>query len=127
MTSHINAVFEITEWDEQPFDDGLDLAKLTKASVGKRYTGDIEGGSATEWLMAYQVDGSAVFVGLERIKGTVAGRRGSLVIQHVGTFADGAANAVLSVVSGTGKLIGAEGRGTLVADPSGRITLDIDF
>ena len=77
--------------------------------------------------MAYQADGSAVFVGLERIKGTVGGRRGSLVVQHVGTFADGAANAALSVVSGTGELIAVTGGGVLVADPSGRITLNIDL
>jgi hypothetical protein len=125
MTTQISATFEITEWDEQQFDEGLDLAKLTKASVGKKYAGDIEGGSVTEWLMAYQADGSAVFVGLERIKGAVGGRRGSLVVQHVGTFADGAANAALSVVSGTGELIAVTGDGVLVADPSGRITLHV--
>jgi hypothetical protein len=126
MTTRVSATFEITEWDERPFDEDLDLAKLTKASVGKKYAGDIEGGSVTEWLMAYQADGSAVFVGLERIKGTVGGRRGSLFVQHVGTFADGAANAVLSVVSGTGELIAVTGDGVLVADPSGRVTLNID-
>jgi hypothetical protein len=127
MTTRVSATFEITEWDERPFDEDPDLAKLTKASVGKKYAGDIEGGSVTEWLMAYQADGSAVFVGLERIKGTVGGRRGSLVVRHVGTFADGIANAALSVVSGTGELTAVTGDGVLVADPSGRITLNIDI
>ncbi len=56
MPTAINAVFEIKGWDEEPFDDADGLAKLTKASVTREYTGDVEGSSATEWLMAYQLD-----------------------------------------------------------------------
>ena len=77
--------------------------------------------------MAYHPDQTAVFVGLERIKGTIGGRRGSLVVQHVGTFADGAAKATLTVVSGTDELEGATGGGNLVADPGGRIALTLDL
>jgi len=127
MTSEISATFEIKAWDEQPFDEAVGVAKLTRASVAKEYAGDIEGSSATEWLMAYHPDKSAVFVGLERIKGTIGGLKGSLVLQHVGTFEDGAARATLSVVSGTDELKGATGGGELVADPSGRITLKVDL
>ena len=71
-------------------------------------------------------DKSAEFVGLERIKGTIDGRRGSLVLQHVGTFEDGAAKATLTVISGTDELKGATGTGEFVADPAGRITLTIE-
>jgi hypothetical protein len=125
MSSEINATFEIKGWDEQPFDEAIGVSKLTRASVVKEYTGDVEGTSATEWLMAYHPDKSAVFVGLERIKGTIGGHKGSLVLQHSGTFHDGAARATLTVVSGTDELKGAAGTGELVADPSGRITLTI--
>ena len=76
--------------------------------------------------MAYHPDKSADFVGLERIKGTIGGRRGSLVLQHVGTFEDGAAKATLTMISGTDELKGATGAGQFVADPSGRITLTIE-
>ena len=76
------------------------VSKLNKATGSKEYAGDIEGSSATEWLMAHHPDKSAVFVGLERIKGTIGGRHGSLVLQHVDTFTDGAAKATLTVVSG---------------------------
>ena len=126
MSSQITATFEIKGWDEQPFDEAVGVAKLTKATVAKEYAGDVEGTSATEWLMAYHPDKSAEFVGLERIKGTIDGRRGSLVLQHVGTFEDGAAKATLTVVSGTDELKGATGTGQFVADPAGRITLTID-
>ena len=126
MSSQISASFEIKGWDEQPFDEAVGVAKLTKAAVAKEYTGDVEGTSATEWLMAYHPDKSADFVGLERIKGTIDGRRGSLVLQHVGTFEDGAAKATLTVISGTDELKGATGTGQFVADPAGRITLTIE-
>ena len=126
MPSQISATFEIKGWDEQPFDEAVGVAKLTKATVAKEYSGDVEGTSATEWLMAYHPDKSAAFVGLERIKGTIDGRHGSLVLQHVGTFEDGAATATLTVVSGTDELKGATGTGQFVADPAGRITLTIE-
>jgi hypothetical protein len=126
MNSEISATFEIKGWDEQPFDEAVGVAKLTQASVAKEYAGDVEGTSATEWLMAYNPDKSAVFVGLERIKGTVGGRHGSLVLQHVGTFADGVAKATLTVVSGTDELKGAAGSGELIADPGGRISLTVE-
>jgi hypothetical protein len=77
--------------------------------------------------MAYHPDESAAFVGIERVKGTVGGHQGTLVLQHVGTFADGVAKATLTVVSGTDGLEGAAGDGEMVADPGGRIVLRIDL
>ena len=127
MDRHINSDFEVTNWDEAPFDEAVGVAKLTRASVSKKYHGDIDGTSATEWLMAYQPDKSAAFVGIERIKGTVGGRHGSMVVQHVGRFENGTATADLVVVSGTDELKGASGLGSLKADPAGSITLDLTF
>jgi hypothetical protein len=126
MTTHIEARFEISNWDETPFDDGVGVSKLTEALVGKKYSGDIDGTSTTKWLMAYAPDKTATYVGIERIKGTVGGKRGSLVLLHDGTFADGAATATMRVVSGTDELSGATGGGKFRADPAGAITLDLD-
>ncbi len=126
MSKKISASFEIKAWDEVTFDEGPDVAKLTRASVKKHYSGDITGTSATEWLMAYAADGSASFVGIERIKGTLGGLKGSLVLQHVGTFRDGAATASLTILSGTAQLERATGSGDFVADPQGSLTLSLD-
>ena len=71
MSRHIEATFEIASWDETPFQDSDDDAKLTEALVAKKYAGDIEGTSTTKWLMAYAPDKTATYVGIERIKGTV--------------------------------------------------------
>jgi len=129
MGTAVNATFAVGSWDESPFDETPGLPKLTRATVTKQFSGDINGQSATEWLMAYAADGSATFVGLERIRGTVGGRAGSCVIRHVGTFEDGAARAALTVVprSGTDELRSIAGPGTFVADPGGTVTLELTF
>jgi hypothetical protein len=121
----LQAKFEIAGWDEQPFDEGDGTAKLTEATVTKSYTGAIEGSSTTKWLMAYSPDGTATFVGLERIAGAVDGRTGTLVLQHIGQFANGAARAELTVVSGTAELASVTGSGDFLADPAGSVTLDL--
>ena len=125
MSRHIEARFEIANWDETPFDDN-EIPKLTEALVSKKYSGDIEGASTTKWLMAYAPDKTAAYVGIERIKGMVGDKRGTLVLLHDGTFEDGVATATLRVVSGTDDLAGATGTGKFRADPAGSITLDLD-
>ena len=121
----LTATFDVEAWDETPFDEGAEAAKLTQADVTKRYHGDIDATSETKWVMAYADADHATFVGVERITGSVGGRAGTLVLQHVGTFADGVATAELSVVegAGSGDLAEASGRGDLVADPAGKVTL----
>ena len=121
---HLDATFEIDGWDEQPFLE-WEGGKLTRASVATRYAGGIDGGSVLEYLMSYGPDGSVIFVGMERVNGTVGGRSGGLVLRHIGTFADGAAKSELTVVGGSGDFEGAGGTGSMVADPSGRVSLDL--
>jgi hypothetical protein len=129
MQAHVVAKFDVENWDESPFDDQGAGPKLTRALVFKRYTGDIEGTSTTEWLMAYAEDGSARFVGLERITGWVDGREGTLVLQHVGSYDGGAAKGSLDVVGGAGAggLDSAAGTGQFLADPGGSVDLNLTF
>src|SRR3984893_18849337 len=75
----ITASFQVTGWNEEPLDERNDAAKLTSARVTKSYSGEIDGDSVTEWLMAYTDDGAATFVGLERVTGLIAGRTGAFV------------------------------------------------
>lgn len=121
----LSAKIEIGSWDEKPFDEGDGLAKLTHAIVEKTYTGDITGTSVTQSVMAYKPDETASFVGIERIQGTVGEKKGSLVLQHLGTYEDGAAVATLTVLSGTGDLEGVSGTGDFRADPNPSLTLDL--
>ena len=105
------ATFEIRSWDEKQYGELEGTPKITRASVTKSYTGDIEGEGTLEYLMAYGRDGSASFVGIERVVGRVGDKQGSFVFQHVGTFEGGVARSVWSVVhnSGTGDLQGLRG------------------
>ncbi|HWD56053.1 MAG TPA: DUF3224 domain-containing protein [Acidimicrobiales bacterium] len=129
MHAHMEATFDVEKWDESPFDDQSDAPRLTRAVVIKQYSGDVEGSSITEWLMAYSEDGSAEFVGLERISGSINGRVGSLVLRHVGAYEDGAAKGDLDVVEGggSGALRSASGDGQFSADPGGSVQLDLAF
>jgi len=64
--------------------------------------------------MMYRADGSAAFVGLERIVGRIAGKAGSFVLQRTGVFEGGAAKESYFVIPGsaTGELRGLIGEGT---------------
>src|SRR6185369_17034663 len=82
MEKTATARFAIKSWDEKPYSEGPDQPKLTRASVTKTFTGDLAGEGKVEYLMAYASDGSATFVGLERITGELAGKAGSFVLQR---------------------------------------------
>ena len=86
-----NARFAIKSWDEKAYSEGQDLPRLTRASVTKRFSGDIEGEGQVEYLMMYRSDGSATFVGLERFIGRVGSRSGTFVLQRTGVFEGGQA------------------------------------
>jgi hypothetical protein len=114
MKKTANSRFSIKRWDEKPYSEGDGLPKMTRASVDKTFTGDIDGEGHVEYVMMYRSDGTAAFVGLERITGRIAGRNGSFVLQRTGVFEDGQARESYSVVtgSGTGELRGLRGEGT---------------
>jgi hypothetical protein len=125
------ATFKIKAWDETAFDDLEDAGKITRARVRKSFKGDIDGVSTLEYLMTYTADGSASFVGMERVSGRLGNRSGSFVLQHVGNFKDGVAKALLLVVPGsaTGELNGLRGEGSFALGHAKEydFTLDYDF
>jgi hypothetical protein len=110
-------MFTIKSWDEKPYNEASGLPKLTRASVTKTFTGDLEGDSQVEYLMAYRADGTASFVGLERVVGRLGGRSGSFVLQRTGSFDGSLAKESYAVVpgSGTGELATLRGEGSSAA------------
>jgi hypothetical protein len=107
------ARFAIKTWDEKPVSEGNNIPKLTRANVARTFTGDIEGEGHVEYVMMYRADGSATFVGLERVVGRIDNKTGTFVLQRIGTFENGEARESYSVVPGsaTGDLVGLKGDG----------------
>jgi hypothetical protein len=81
-------------------------------------------------LQALRPDGSATFVGHERVNATMAGRSGTFVFQDVGTLsAVGDVDGSWSVVpgSGTGQLIGLRGDGSFTANVGQSAAITVDY
>src|SRR6476469_3577617 len=131
MTTHATAEFEVKSWDENQALESKTGSKVTQASVTMALAGDLEGEGTVEWLMGYGDDGTAAFVGLERVVGKVGDREGTFVLQHTGTFDGKLAKADLSIVpgSGTGDLAGISGEGKLEAGfgDDGVRSLELDY
>ena len=89
--------------------DGVNLGRM---SLDKRFEGDLVGTSKGEMLTALTpVKGSAGYVAIERVTGTLHGRTGTFVFQHSGSMDRGAQQLSITVVpdSGTGELVGISG------------------
>ena len=86
---------------------------LGRLRIEKQFAGDLEGTSHGEMLSAAtSVEGSAGYVALERVTGTLHGRRGSFVLQHSGLLSRGVPQLTITVVpdSGTEELRGLAGQ-----------------
>jgi hypothetical protein len=121
--------FRITSFNEDAYEDRGDGAKLTHAWGDQAFSGDIEGDGQVHWLMSYRPDGTATYVGLQRIKGSVGGRRGSFVIDGSGEFDGAASRGRWSVVRGSGAdgLKDISGTGTFEAPGGPEATYDLDY
>jgi hypothetical protein len=108
-----SGTFEIEGWDEQAVHDRAGEVKLTRVSGVQRFTGDIEGDGTVEWLMCYAPDGTARFVGLQRIEGSIGARRGSFVVESSGDHDGASSKGTWTVIagSGAGDLAGISGEG----------------
>jgi hypothetical protein len=87
-------------------------AKLGRMSLDKQFHGDLSGAGKGEMLTAFtETEGSAGYVAIERVVGTLHGRSGGFVFQHTGTMDRGAQQLSISVVpdSGSGELTGLSG------------------
>jgi hypothetical protein len=104
-------------------------AMLARMSIDKQFYGDLEGTSAGEMLSAGTVTkGSAGYVAIERVSGTLAGRKGTFVLQHSATMNRGVPSLSITVVpdSGTGELAGLTGTMMIVIE-DGKHSYDFEY
>ena len=115
MTTRASGTFEV-KLNPQPLHEGTAEATLGRLSIDKQFHGDLEAISKGEMLSAgTSVKGSAGYVAIEQVKGTLHGRVGAFVLQHTGTMNRGAPQLSVTVVpdSGTGQLVGLAGKMTI--------------
>jgi hypothetical protein len=111
MVLHASGTFEVNLSPQPLADAGADPA-LGRMTIDKTFSGDLQGTSKGEMLMAgTAVKGSAGYVAIEHVSGTLQGRRGTFVLQHTGTMNRGAPQLSVTVVpdSGTEELAGLAG------------------
>lgn len=103
--------------------------KLGRMSIDKSFHGDLSATSKGEMLSAMtSTKGSAGYVAIEHVSGTLIGKTGSFVLQHFGTMDKGKSRLVLEVVpdSGDGELVGLTGKMEIKIE-SGKHYYNFDF
>jgi hypothetical protein len=89
---------------------------IARMSIDKQFHGDLEAASKGQMLAAgTDVKGSAGYVAIERVVGTLHGRSGGFTLQHTGTMSRGVPQLTVTVVpdSGTDQLVGLNGKMTI--------------
>jgi len=112
MTFHASGSFDVTVNFQKPDSKEAESSNIGRMSSDKQFHGDLEGASKGEGLTAMtEVKGSAGYVAIEQVNGTLHGRTGTFVLQHSSTMAHGEYNQSIVVVpdSGTGQLVGLAG------------------
>jgi len=119
MEQHAKGIFQVNLQPQPLSDPDADKA-LGRMSINKTFAGDLVATSKGEMLMAgTEVKGSAGYVAIERVSGSLNGLKGSFVLQHTGTMNRGTPQLSVTVVpdSGTGELVGLTGQlAIIIAD-----------
>ena len=127
MTARASGTFEVRLSPQVDGEEGG--AAIGRMLIDKRFGGDLEATSRGQMLAVRTgVEGSAGYVALEQVEGTLAGRAGGFVLQHSGTMRRGAQELSLTVVpdSGTGELEGLDGR-MRIRIAEGRHSYEFDY
>lgn len=108
---HVSGKFEV-KLSPQAAAPGIEAASLGRMSLDKQFHGDLQASSLGEMMSAMgEVKGSAGYVAIERVTGTLLGKQGSFVLMHTGIMNRGQPQLTVQVVpdSGTGELTGISG------------------
>jgi len=120
--------FEVKLTPQKPDNSEATSANVGRMSISKQFHGDLEATSRGEMLSVMtDVEGSAGYVAMERVSGTVGGKTGTFALQHSATMNRGAPSLSISVVpDSTGELIGLSGTITIRFEP-GKHFYDFEY
>jgi hypothetical protein len=124
-----NAVITVQTYEPSTYDEAASGPALTRIHVSESFAGDIEGAGVVEFLQAARADGSASFVGIERVTGKLAGREGTFLLQDAGTVEGSLVSGDWFVIpgSGTGQLSGLRGEGGFSANLGEGAKVHLDY
>jgi hypothetical protein len=108
----IQGKFDVTLNPLETFAAGVEGLMLGRLSIEKTFHGDLSAKSRGEMLSAKTiVKGSAGYVAIEQVEGSLSGKKGSFALQHFGIMNAGQSRLILEVVpdSGTRELVGLSG------------------
>ena len=128
-TTRANAVITVHKYEPAAYAEPAAGPALSGIHVEETFSGDISGDGVVEFLQAARSDGSASFVGIERVTGTVAGRNGTFLLQDAGTVQDNIVSGEWFVIPGpgTGELAGLRGTGGFRANLGERARVHLDY
>lgn len=118
VSMHARGTFDV-QITPMPADAYADAASLGRMTIDKQFSGDLVGTGKGQMLTGMgTVKGSAAYSAIERVAGTLAGKRGSFVLQHTGIMANGTQSLVITIVpdSGTDELTGITGSLMIIID-----------
>lgn len=117
-TTRANATTAVRIYEQVAYGAPAEGPALSRIHLGELFSGDIEACGTTEFLQSTHADGSASFVGIGRIDGRLGGRRGTFLLQSIGTVSGNMVSAKWFVItgSGTGELAGLRGTGGVRAN-----------
>ena len=127
MTTHARGSFDV-KVTPQPQDDPAG-GPFGRLFLDKTFHGDLDATSKGQMLASGTgADGSGAYVALELVSGTLAGRRGTFVLQHNGTMQKNVPTLSVRVVpdSGTEQLAGLSGTMTIVIE-GGKHSYDLEY
>ena len=113
---HAAGDFEVRLTPQPPAADQTPDATRGRMLIDKHFHGALEAESKGEMLMGGDpAEGSAGYVAIERVTGTLDGKQGSFLLQHSATMHAGQFSLSVTVIpgSGTGELGGIEGSMTI--------------
>lgn len=116
MSFHASGTFEVKLMPQEP-KEGVGDPSIGRLSIDKVFEGDLSATSKGEMLaVSTDVQDSAGYVALERVNGTLKGKRGTFALQHDGMMNRGTPSLTVTVVpdSGTGELTGLNGQMAII-------------
>lgn len=126
--THAAGPFDVNVTPQAPDPSG-DPA-VGRMLLDKKFHGDLEAASRGQMLTAgTEVEGSAGYVAIEKVEGTLHGRRGTFMLQHDGTMTRGAPSLTIRVVpdSGTEELQGISGTMSITIASGGAHSYEFEY